>query len=170
MNDKASNWSERRSEELTGLKRELETLDEEDFQLIGERWRRMAVPVVGGTPDVNVLVAEAVRAANQIMSDRSALEQAAPRTVSVWPLPSDHEMGSAVAEAQRIRKRASEKTADDDAINAIAGLAQVVYLRPWVPEAFFDNAAAAFRAARPGFQDYQEGLEPGRLCRHADLL
>ena|ERR1022692_697109 len=138
-------------DEFSQLLRELDALTEDDFHLISQRWRLMAVAVSTGPPDINYNVAEAIAAASDIISIRRALEQLSPGLDSTALLPPERAIGNAMARANEARMRTAEKTADEDAIAAIAGFAMVVCLHPWVPEAFFDNAAAAFRAARPGF-------------------
>jgi hypothetical protein len=136
---------------------ELPQLGSEEFLLIGQRWRDMAVPHRSNTkPDVNVRVAEAIRAATSIMGLRAALNELDPDAKSPVPLPADDELNRAIHGGATARDVAAALTDDEDAQAAIAGLGMVLLLRPWVPEALIDNVTSPFGAARPGFFETED--------------
>jgi hypothetical protein len=122
-----------------------------EFDRVGAGWRALAVPHVAGPPDVNVHVANAMRAAQDVMSLRKLLNDLNPAAESSLPVPTDDQLHRAVRAGSDARTAVSTMTPNNDAQEAIAGMAGVLALRPWIMEPLVENVLAPFVAVRPGW-------------------
>jgi hypothetical protein len=134
----------------------LEGLSSEVWGGVGAAWRRVARPYPGSERAMNWHVVSVVLQATEVIEMRRALERLDPGASSSLPLPDEGQLLRMVAAGERARGVARRGGAGEEGVEAAAGVAAVLALKPWAAEALVENVTAAFNDVWPDWPTTEE--------------
>ena len=146
------------TEEVEDFLSRLEKLEPQSWAEVSANWQRLMRPYPGAERLIDWNVLAAVAQAKDAMEMRRVLELLKPGTAATTPVPDEDQLLRMVASGERARQIARAGHADDAAVEAAAGVAGVLALRPWVADALAENVTAAFNDVWPDWPTTVETL------------